>query len=84
MALLAGRGYRLAVLLRVAGLARSTYFYERSHPEHVTRPDLEPLIDEVWHRCPNGCGHRQIHMSLLHEFGVRVSATSRPLLFVTV
>ena len=76
MALLAGRGYRLAVLLRVAGLARSTYFYERSHPEHVTRPDLEPLIDEVWHRCPNGCGHRQIHMSLLHEFGLRVSATS--------
>ena len=73
--MLAGR-YRLTDLLKITGLARSTYFYEKKHPEQVTRPDLEPLIDMVWHRCPNGCGHRQIRMSLLHEFGVRVSAKS--------
>lgn len=45
-----------------------------SHPEHVTRADLEPLIAAVWGRTANGCGHRQIHMCLVHEFGRRVSA----------
>lgn len=71
---LAGRGHRLGHLLKIAGLARSTYFHHLSHPEHVTRPDLEPLIERIWGRTPNGCGHRQIRMCLVHEFGLAVSA----------
>lgn len=55
-------------------MARSTYYRHLSHPEHVTRADLEPLIAAVWGRTANGCGHRQIHMCLVHEFGRRVSA----------
>lgn len=73
--MLAGQ-YRLKDLLRTAGLARSTYFYEKSYPEHVTRANLEPLVDEIWHRTANGCGHRQVRMSLIHEFGAQVSAKS--------
>ena len=61
------RGHRLDHLLRIAGLARSTYFYQLSHPERVTRADLEPLVGEIWGRTPNGCGHRQIRMCLVHE-----------------
>lgn len=74
--LLAGRGHRLDQLLRIAGLARSTYFYHLSHPERVTRADLEPLVGEIWGRTPNGCGHRQVRMCLVHEFGQKVSAKS--------
>lgn len=55
-------------------MARSAYYRHLSHPEHVTRADLEPLIAAVWGRTANGCGHRQIHMCLVHEFGRRVSA----------
>ena len=73
--LLAGRGHRLDQLLRIAGLARSTYFYHLSHPE-LTRADLGPLVGEVWGRTPNGCGHRQVRMCLVHEFGRKVSAKS--------
>ena len=61
-------------MLRIAGLARSTYFHHLSHPGHVTRADLEPLVGEIWARTANGCGHRQIHMCLVHEFGQKVSA----------
>lgn len=71
---LAGQGHRLGRLLRIAGLARSTYYHHLSHPEHVTRPDLEPMVREVWTRTPNGCGHRQVRMCLVHEFGQKVSA----------
>ena len=42
----------------------------------MTRADLEPLVGEVWGRTPNGCGHRQVRMCLVHEFGQRVSAKS--------
>jgi hypothetical protein len=73
---LAGLGHPLPLLLRAAGLARSTYYYHRSHPERVTRPDIEPLVDEVFHRTPNGCGHRQVRMCLVNEFGVTVSSKS--------
>ena len=61
-------------MLRIAGLARSTYFHHLSHPGRVTRADLEPLVGEIWARTANGCGHRQIHMCLVHEFGQKVSA----------
>jgi hypothetical protein len=40
----------------------------------VTRADLEPLVREIWGRTANGCGHRQVRMCLVHEFGRRVSA----------
>lgn len=73
---LAGHGHRLAHLLAVSGLARSTYYRLLSRPAHVTRPDLEPLVRRVWERTPNGCGHRQVRMCLVHEFGQRVSAKS--------
>ena len=59
-------------------MARSTYYRHLSHPEHVTRADLEPLIAAVWGRTANGCGHRQIHMCLVHEFGQRVPAKTVP------
>ena len=42
----------------------------------MTRADLEPLVGEIWGRTPNGCGHRQVRMCLVHEFGQRVSAKS--------
>ena len=57
-------------------MARSTYFYHLSHPAHATRPDLEPMVEEIWRRTANGCGHRQVHMCLVREFGQRVSAKS--------
>ena len=42
----------------------------------MTRADLEPLVGEIWGRTPNGCGHRQVRMCLVHEFGRKVSAKS--------
>ncbi|MFC5222393.1 IS3 family transposase [Bifidobacterium leontopitheci] len=73
---LAGLGHPLRLLLKAAGLARSTYYYLLSHPPVVTRPDIEPVVAQVYARTPNGCGHRQVHMCLVHEFGVRVSRKS--------
>ncbi|WP_242669573.1 DDE-type integrase/transposase/recombinase, partial [Bifidobacterium longum] len=74
--MLAGQGHRLDHLLRIAGLPRSTYYHHLSHTAHVTRADLEPLVREIWGRTANGCGHRQVRMCLVHEFGRRVSAKS--------
>jgi hypothetical protein len=51
-------------------------FHHLSHPAHETRPDLDPMVAEIWERTANGCGHRQIHMCLVHEFGRKVSARS--------
>ena len=72
--LLAGRGHRLDHLLRIAGLPKSTYYHHLSRPAHVSRPDVEPMVREIWERTPNGCGHRQVRMCLVHEFGTRISA----------
>ena len=71
--LLAGRGHRLDHLLRIAGLPKSTYYHHLSRPAHVSRPDVEPMVREIWERTPNGCGHRQARMCLVHEFGTRIS-----------
>ena len=46
--LLAGRGHRLDHLLRIAGLPKSTYYHHRSRPAHVSRPDVEPMVREIW------------------------------------
>ena len=59
---------------RIAGLPRSTYYHHLSRPAHVSRPDVEPMVREIWERTPNGCGHRQVRMCLVHEFGTRISA----------
>ena len=40
----------------------------------MSRPDVEPMVREIWERTPNGCGHRQVRMCLVHEFGTRISA----------
>lgn len=54
--MLAGLGHRLRHLLRAAGLAKSTYYHLLSHPAAVTRPDIEPMVAEIFARTPNGCG----------------------------
>lgn len=46
--LLAGRGHRLDHLLRIAGLPKSTYYHHLSRPTHVSRPDVEPMVREIW------------------------------------
>lgn len=46
--LLAGRGHRLGHLLRIAGLPKSTYYHHLSRPAHVSRPDVEPMVREIW------------------------------------
>nr|WP_217625406.1 IS3 family transposase [Bifidobacterium sp. SO1] len=73
---MAGLGHPLRCLLKASGLARSTYYYLLSHPAHVTRPDIESTVAGIFRRTPNGCGHRQIRMCLVHEFGMRVSHKS--------
>ena len=46
--LLAGRGHRLDHLLRIAGVPKSTYYHHLSRPAHVSRPDVEPMVREIW------------------------------------
>ena len=36
------------------------------------------MVREIWGRTANGCGHRQVRMCLVHEFGQSVSAKSVP------
>ena len=50
--LLAGRGHRLGHLLRIAGLPKSTYYHHLSRPAHVSRPDVEPMVREIWDAVP--------------------------------
>lgn len=69
---LSGR-YPLSDLLECAGLARSSYYYARSHPKKPTRPELWDAAGEIFSRTPNGCGHRQIAMCLRAEEGVRIA-----------
>ncbi|EME16716.1 IS3 family transposase [Rhodococcus triatomae] len=58
--------HRLAVLLEVAGLARSTFFY---HQTRLGRPDpraeLEAAIGEVFERNRGRYGHRRVHQELI-------------------
>ncbi|MFC3895222.1 IS3 family transposase [Lentzea rhizosphaerae] len=57
--------YPLPVLLEVAGLARSTFFY---HQARLTRPDpqagLKAAITEAFHAACGRYGHRRIHTVL--------------------
>ncbi|WP_439657403.1 IS3 family transposase [Lentzea sp. HUAS TT2] len=65
--------YPLPVLLEVAGLARSTYFYHRAR---LTRPDpqagLKAVITEVFNAARGRYGHRRIHTLLVRQ-GWRVA-----------
>ena len=67
--LLAGRGHRLDHLLRIAGVPKSTYYHHLSRPAHVSRPDVEPMVREIWD------GERvRPPAPMVHEFGTRISA----------
>ena len=70
---LSGLGFKLADLLKIACLSRSSYYYARLHPKLPTRPDLQDRVAEIFHRLPNGVGHRQIAMELRAVDGVRVA-----------
>lgn len=58
--------HRLAVLLQVAGLARSTFFY---HQARLTRPDpqagLKSAIGKAFKKNKARYGHRRIHHELV-------------------
>ena len=43
-----GGAHRLGHLLRIAGLPKSTYYHHLSRPAHVSRPDVEPMVREIW------------------------------------
>lgn len=70
---LSGLGFRLADLLKIADLSRSSYYYACLHPKLPTRPDLQDRVVEIFRRLPNGVGHRQIAMELRAVDGVRVA-----------
>jgi putative transposase len=61
-------GYPLPVLLQVAGLARSTFFY---HQARLDRPDpraaLKAAITEAFHAARGRYGHRRIHTVLTRQ-----------------
>jgi len=65
--------YPLPVLLQVAGLARSTFFY---HQARLTRPDphaeLKAAITEAFEQARGRYGHRRIHLVLARQ-GRRVA-----------
>jgi putative transposase len=65
--------YPLAVLLAVAGLARSTFFY---HQARLTRPDphaeLKAAITTQFEAARGRYGHRRVH-AMLHRKGWRVA-----------
>lgn len=65
--------YPLAVLLAVAGLARSTFFY---HQARLTQPDphaaLKAAITEAFEAARGRYGHRRIHVVLARQ-GWRVA-----------
>lgn len=65
--------YPLALLLNVVKLPRSSFYYARAHTAKQTRPDLHEAIRTIFSRTSNGCGHRQVAMSLRNEFGAKVS-----------
>ena len=67
---LSGQGHLLKDLLAAAGIATSTYYYNRNRPPKApTRPKLWGKVAEIFSRTPNGCGHRQIAMCLRAEDG---------------
>ena len=76
--LLAGRGHRLDHLLRIAGLPKSNVLPPPVAPGARVQAgrgadgtgDMGWQYQHQWWRC----GHRQVRMRLVHEFGTRISA----------
>ncbi|TCD54660.1 IS3 family transposase [Alloscardovia theropitheci] len=65
--------YPVSLLLQVAGLASSTYYYDKSHEKKMPRPELYDTIRAIYSRTANGMGHRQIAMCLRHEYEIRIA-----------
>ena len=71
---LSGQGHGLKDLLAAAGIASSTYHYNKGRPPKApTRPELWGKVAEIFSRTPNGCGHRQIAMCLRAEDGEAIA-----------
>ena len=68
-----GRRHKLPLVLEILGLARSTFYYNRSHPKADRYEDVRPLVKEVYGRTRNGVGHRQVHMALRNEQGLCIA-----------
>lgn len=65
--------FSLALLLQVADLARSTFFY---HQSRISRPDahaeLKSAIEIEFHKAKGRFGHRRVHRELMKQ-GWRVA-----------
>lgn len=65
--------YPLAVLLAVAGLARSTFFYHQARPARPDpHTDLKAAITEAFEAARGRYGHRRVHAVLTRQ-GLRVA-----------
>lgn len=54
-------------------MSRSSYYFARKHPPKPTRADLWDIAKRIFERTPNGCGHRQMMLTLRHEFNQIIS-----------
>lgn len=70
---LLGRGFELPRVLRALRLAKSTYYYNLSHPKTDHYADVRPLIHEIYRRTRNGMGYRQVRLALIQEQGLAIS-----------
>lgn len=71
---LSGQGHALKDLLAASVVPASTYRYNKARPAKApTWPELREKAAEIFSRSPNGCGRRQIAMSLRAEEGVRIA-----------
>lgn len=70
---LASCGIVLSRVLKRLGIARSTYYYNKANPARATRPELHESARKIFARTKNGCGHRQIAMTLRAENNVRIA-----------
>ena len=61
------------MVLRKAGVAKSTYYRNRSLPRIDRYSDVRPLIREIFTRTPNGMGYRQVRLAILHKQGLCIS-----------
>lgn len=70
---LLGRGFELPRVLKALKLAKSTYYYNLSHPKPDHYADVRPLIHEIYRRTRNGMGYRQVRLALVQEHGLAIS-----------
>lgn len=70
---LLGRGHSLSRVANYMQISRSTYYYNSNKPKKCTRPELWDDVRKIFERAPNGCGHRQIAMTLRAEKNVKIA-----------